>query len=269
MNDAPADILRRICDDTRTETARRRSECDLDTVKGLARDSEPPRGFARALMDAAASGRTGLIAEIKKASPSAGLIRADFDPAAIACAYKEGGAVCLSVLTDGKYFQGDIAHFTAARTAVDLPMLRKDFILDEWQIYESRAIGADCILLIMAALTDDEARRFEELATALDMTVLAEVHDDAELERALGLRARLVGINNRDLKTMTTDIGLSERMAATIPPERFVVAESGIRDFADIERLKAAGVQGILVGESLMRQDDITKATRALLGVGS
>ncbi|MBW4036441.1 MAG: indole-3-glycerol phosphate synthase TrpC [Proteobacteria bacterium] len=269
MNDSPTDILRKICDDTRAEVARRQAEHDLDDIRARAKDAEPPRGFARALMDAAASGRTGLIAEIKKASPSAGLIRPDFDPAAIATAYKDGGAVCLSVLTDATYFQGSEADFTAARAAVDLPMLRKDFILDEWQIYESRAMGADCILLIMAALTDEQARSFEELATALDMNVLVEVHDEAELERALGLRARLVGINNRNLKTMVTDIAVSERMAVQIPPERFVVAESGIRDFADIERLKAAGVQGILVGESLMRQDDITKATRALLGVGA
>ncbi|MGC9269530.1 indole-3-glycerol phosphate synthase TrpC [Acidiphilium sp.] len=269
MNDSTTDILKKICDDTRAEVARRKAVTDLDTMRGRAKDAARPRGFARALMDAAAAGRTGLIAEIKKASPSAGLIRPDFDPAAIATAYQEGGAVCLSVLTDGKYFQGDIAHFTAVRGAVDLPMLRKDFILDAWQIYESRAIGADCILLIMAAITDDEARGFEELAMALDMNVLAEVHDEAELDRALGLRARLVGINNRNLKTMTTDIGLSERMAADIPPERFVVAESGIRSFADIERLKAAGVQGVLVGESLMRQGDITKATRALLGIGA
>jgi indole-3-glycerol phosphate synthase len=269
MNDQTTDILHKICDDTRAEIARRQAIHDLDDMRGRAKDAEPPRGFARALMDAAAAGRTGLIAEIKKASPSAGLIRADFDAAAIATAYKDGGAVCLSVLTDEAHFQGTEAHFAAARAAVDLPMLRKDFILDEWQIYESRAMGADCILLIMAAITDEQARNFEELANGLDMNVLVEVHDEAELERALGLRARLVGINNRNLKTMTTDIAVSERMAAQIPPERFVVAESGIRDFADIERLKAAGVQGILVGESLMRQDDITKATRALLGVGA
>lgn len=268
MNDATPDILSKICDDTRAGVAGRKSDCDLDDIRARAKDAAPPRGFARALMDAAASGRTGLIAEIKKASPSAGLICPDFDPAAIARAYKDGGAVCLSVLTDQKYFQGEDAHLIAARDAVDLPVLRKDFILDEWQIYESRALGADCILLIMAAITDDQARSFEELANALDMSVLVEVHDEAELERALGLRARLIGINNRDLKTMTTDIAVSERLASQIPPERFVVAESGIRDFADIERLKAAGVQGILVGESLMREADITKATRKLLGLG-
>lgn len=268
MNDmTERDVLKTICTDKRAEVEHRKAEADLDAIRARAKEAPPTRGFARALMDAAASGRTGLIAEIKKASPSAGLIRPDFDPAAIAAAYKEGGAVCLSVLTDEKYFQGSTEHFAAAREAVDLPVLRKDFILDEWQIYESRAMGADCILLIMAAITNDEARTFEELASALDMSVLVEVHDEEELERALGLQARLIGINNRNLKTMTTDISLSERMAVQIPPERFVVAESGIRNYDDIKRLKAAGVQGILVGESLMRQDDIVAATRALLGL--
>lgn len=268
MNQAPSDILKTICAETRAEIARRKAAIDQDEIRARAKDMPPPRGFARALMDAAASGRIGLIAEIKRASPSSGLIRPDFDPAAIAAAYKDGGAVCLSVLTDAKYFQGDAEHLEAAREAVDLPVLRKDFILDSWQIYESRAMGADCILLIMAALEDEQAREYEELASALDMSVLVEVHDEAELERALGLRARLIGINNRNLRTMTTDIAVSERMAAQIPPERFVVAESGIRDHADIERLMAAGVQGVLVGESLMRQDDIAQATRALLGAG-
>jgi len=261
------DILAEICTDTRAMLASRMAETNLDAIREAAIAAPKPRGFARALMDAAASGRTGLIAEIKRASPSAGLIRADFDAAALAKAYQDGGAVCLSVLTNEKYFQGSAADLQAAREAVDLPVLRKDFILDPWQIYESRAMGADCILLIMAAITDDQARAFEELAMGLDMSVLAEVHDEAELERALGLRARLIGINNRDLKTMTTDISLSERLAPEIPPERFVVSESGIRSFADIERLKAAGVQGILVGESLMREPDVTKATRALLGL--
>lgn len=271
MNDTVnrSDILQGICADTLREVGRRKAAESLEEIRARAADAPPPRGFARALMDAAASGRTGLIAEIKKASPSAGLIRPDFDPATIARAYAAGGAVCLSVLTDAPHFQGSSAHLAAARDAVDLPVLRKDFILDSWQIYESRAMGADCILLIMAALGDEKARAFEELANALDMDVLVEVHDETELERALGLRARLIGINNRNLKTMVTDIGVSERMAPQIPPERFVVAESGIRDFADIERLKAAGVQGILVGESLMRQADITAATRALLGLGA
>jgi len=268
MNDSTErDVLKTICADKLAEVERGKAEMDLDVMKACAKDTPPPRGFGRALMDAAASGRTGLIAEIKKASPSAGLIRPDFDPAAIAAAYKEGGAVCLSVLTERKYFQGDPAHLAAAREAVDLPVLRKDFILDEWQIYESRAMGADCILLIMAAIADEQARDFEELASALDMSVLVEVHNEEELERALGLRARLIGINNRNLKTMTTDISISERIAVQIPPERFVVAESGIRTYEDIKRLKAAGVQGILVGESLMRQEDIVTATRRLLGL--
>ena len=266
MTDRP-DILAEICTHTRAEVARRIQEQSLDEIKARAADAERPRGFARALMDAAANGRTGLIAEIKKASPSAGLIRPDFDPAAIARAYRDGGAVCLSVLTDQTYFQGSATHLRDASHAVDLPILRKDFILTDWQIYESRALGADCILLIMAALTDDEARRFEELATGLDMSVLVEIHDQAELDRALGLQARLIGINNRDLKTMVTDISQSERLAPQIPPERFVVGESGIRSYADIQRLAGAGVQGVLVGESLMRQPDIKIATQTLLGL--
>ena len=261
------DILAEICANTRAEVARRAQEQSLDDIKARAADAPPTRGFARALMDAAACGRTGLIAEIKKASPSAGLIRPDFDPAAIARAYRDGGAVCLSVLTDQTYFQGSATHLRDASHAVDLPILRKDFILTDWQIYESRALGADCILLIMAALTDDEARRFEELATGLDMSVLVEIHDQAELDRALGLQARLIGINNRDLKTMVTDISQSERLAPQIPPERFVVGESGIRSYADIQRLAGAGVQGVLVGESLMRQPDIKIATQTLLGL--
>ena len=261
------DILASICADTRAALTEKMLAKSVDVVREEAMAAPKPRGFGRALMDAAASGRTGLIAEIKRASPSSGLIRTDFDPATLAAAYREGGAVCLSVLTNEKYFRGEVAHLQAARDAVNLPVLRKDFIVDPWQIYESRAIGADCILLIMAALTDSQARAFEELAISLDMSVLAEVHDDAELERALGLRTRLIGINNRDLKTMTTDISLSEHLAPQIPPERFVVSESGIRNHADVERLKAAGVQGILVGESLMREPDVTKATRALLGL--
>ncbi|OYW11712.1 MAG: indole-3-glycerol phosphate synthase, partial [Acidiphilium sp. 37-67-22] len=177
MNDAiEQDVLKTICADKLAEVEAAKAETGLEEMRARAKDAPPPRGFARALMDAAASGRTGLIAEVKKASPSAGLIRADFDPAAIARAYQEGGAVCLSVLTDRKYFQGEVAYLQAAREAVDLPVLRKDFILDEWQIYESRAMGADCILLILAALGDEQARAFEELASALDMSVLLEVH---------------------------------------------------------------------------------------------
>ncbi len=193
------DILARICADTRAEIAARQAAKPLDELRAEAKGAEKPRGFARALMDATAAGRPGLITEIKKASPSGGLIREDFDPPSLARAYAEGGAVCLSVLTDGPHFQGTIAHLQAARDAVKLPVLRKDFILDPWQVYESRVIGADCILLIMAALTDKDARDLENLARGLDMDVLAEVHDEAELERALGLQTPLLGINNRYL----------------------------------------------------------------------
>ncbi|HET9146448.1 MAG TPA: indole-3-glycerol phosphate synthase TrpC [Acetobacteraceae bacterium] len=263
------DILARICAETRAETERRKAVHSLQEMRSRAEAQPTPRGFTRALMDAAASGRTGLITEIKKASPSAGLIRPDFDPAVLARAYRDGGAVCLSVLTDGPHFQGAIAHLQEARAAVDLPVLRKDFILDIWQVYESRAMGADAILLILAALSDEDARELEELAQALDMNVLLEVHDEAELDRASGMQARIVGINNRNLKTMTTSLEVSERLAPQVPPERFVVAESGISSFADIERLKKAGIQGVLVGESLMRQPDVTRATRSLLGLAA
>jgi indole-3-glycerol phosphate synthase len=260
------DILAKICADTRAETARRQAATSLEDIRALALDSAKPRGFGRALMDASAAGRPGLITEIKKASPSGGLIRADFDPAALALAYQAGGAVCLSVLTDTPYFQGEIAHLKAARAAVKLPVLRKDFILDPWQIYESRAMGADCILLIMAALTDSEAREFEELARNLDMDVLAEVHNQAELDRALGLQTPLLGINNRNLKTLVTTLETSECLACMAPPDRFLISESGIKTPDDIARLRKICIQGFLVGESLMREPDVTLAVRQLLG---
>lgn len=260
------DVLIRICADTRAELARRQAAVDLDEIKSRARDADRPRGFGRALMDASAAGRPGLITEIKKASPSGGLIRADFDPIALAFAYAEAGAACLSVLTDEKYFQGEAAHLIAARTAVKIPVLRKDFILDEWQVYESRAMGADCILLIMAALSDDAARTLEDLARALDMDVLAEVHDEAELDRALGLQTPLIGINNRNLRTLQTSLETTGRLSKLCPPDRFLVSESGIKTHADVTRLQQFGIQGFLVGESLMRQPDVGQAVRALLG---
>jgi len=260
------DILAAICAETRAEVARRRALTDLAEIKAAARDADRPRGFGRALMDASAAGRPGLITEIKKASPSGGLIREDFDPAALARAYQEGGAVCLSVLTDAPYFQGTPDDLRAARAAVTLPVLRKDFILDPWQVYESRAMGADCILLIMAALEDEPARELEDLARALDMDVLVEVHDEAELERALGLQTPLLGINNRNLKTLETSLETTMRLARLCPPDRFLVSESGIKVTADIQKLRGVCVQGFLVGESLLRAGDVTEAVKTLLG---
>ena len=261
------DVLLRICENTRAEVAERKARTTIDALRqviGISNDR--PRGFGAALKDATIKGKYGLIAEIKKASPSGGLIRPDFDPPALARAYKAGGAACLSVLTDGKFFQGSPEHLRAARAAVDLPVLRKDFILDPWQVFESRAMGADCILLIMACLTDNEARDLEALARGLDMDVLVEVHDKRELDRALGLETSLIGINNRDLRTLKTDLTTTEELAPMVPPDRFLVAESGIRDTEDLRRLAAVGPNCYLVGESLMRQDDVTAAVRALLG---
>ncbi len=265
-----ADTLARICADTRAETARRQHATGLAALRArIAANADAPRGFAQALKQAAAAHGFGLIAEIKKASPSGGLIRPDFEPGALAHAYLAGGAVCLSVLTDTPHFQGDAAHLVAARAAVRLPVLRKDFMLDPWQIYESRAMGADCVLLILAALDDAQAIELEAVAAELGMDVLAEVHNGDELHRALRLRTPLVGVNNRNLKTLHTDLAVTEALAASLPPDRFLVAESGIRMHADITRLAAAGARAFLVGESLLRQADVIAATRALLGASA
>ncbi len=262
-----SDVLGRICAETRAELERRRAVTNLEAIRSrAAARSEPPRGFGAALMEAAAARGFGLIAEIKKASPSGGLIRPVFDPPGLARAYKAGGATCLSVLTDEKFFQGSIEHLKSARAAVDLPILRKDFVLDPWQVYESRAIGADCILLILAALTDAQAVELEGVARSLDLDVLAEVHDRRELDRALGLQTKLIGINNRNLKTLQTDLTITEALAPHVPPDRFLIGESGLRTHEDLKRLAALGVGAFLVGESLMRQDDVTSATRTLLG---
>ena len=261
------DVLAEICAEKRAHVARAkavRSEAAL--LAGIS-EAPPVRPFAAALERHLAEGRYGLIAEIKKASPSAGLIRKDFDPRKLASAYAAGGASCLSVLTDMPYFQGSDDDLTAAREVVRLPVLRKDFILDPYQVLESRRIGADCILLIMAALSDTEAGELAAAAVELGLDVLAEIHDGAELDRALRLPVRLIGINNRNLKTLETDLRTAETLAPEVPSDRIVVAESGIRRSADLDRLAAAGARCFLVGETLMREPDVTAATRRLLGL--
>ena len=261
------DVLARICADTAAEIDRRRLATPIAALKSrIAHRRDKPRGFGEALKAKLIANSCGLIAEIKRASPSGGLIRGNLDPARIARDYQAGGATCLSVLTDGPHFQGSLADLEAARAAVPLPVLRKDFIIDPWQIYESRAYGADCILLIMAALTDAQAIELEGLARDLDLDVLAEVHDRRELDRALGLQTPLIGINNRTLKTMQTNIETTIDLAPHVSPGCILVTESGIRDSADIRRLASVGAYCMLVGESLLRQPDLTAATRALLG---
>jgi indole-3-glycerol phosphate synthase len=261
------DILARICAGKRVEVARAKAARPLAAVEAAACAAPTPRGFIAALEKTLAAGRHALIAEIKKASPSRGLIRADFDPPALARAYAAGGATCLSVLTDEKHFQGRPDYLGAARAACALPVLRKDFLLEPWQIVEARALGADCVLLIMAALEDGLALELEAVAREWSMDVLVEVHDRAELDRALRLRTRLVGINNRNLKTLAVDLAVTEELARLVAQDRLVVSESGLHDRADLDRMARAGARAFLVGESLMREEDVTAATRALLGL--
>lgn len=257
--------LAEICATKREEVVARKGLATLDDLDRAARESTAPRGFRRALEAKAAEG-FGLIAEIKKASPSKGLIRPDFRPAEHALAYEHGGAACLSVLTDAPYFQGHEDYLMDARAACSLPVLRKDFMVDPWQVAEARAIGADAILIIVAALEDAEMAEIEGAAIERGMDVLVEVHDEAEMERAARLRSRLIGVNNRDLKTFRTDLGTTERLVPLAPEGTLLVGESGINSHADCLRLAQAGVRCFLVGESLMRQDDVEAATRELLG---
>ncbi|WP_159348383.1 indole-3-glycerol phosphate synthase TrpC [Roseomonas harenae] len=266
VTDAPiSDTLRQILEDKRAEVRARQQEASLSEMEKRARDAGRPRPFTGALCDAVAEMRVGLIAEVKRASPSGGLIREPFDPAGIARAYEAAGATCLSVLTDQPYFQGTSEHLRLAREATNLPVLRKDFMIDPWQVFEARAMGADAILIIMAALSDDQAEELEDVARSLDMGVLVEVHDEAELHRALGLDTRLIGINNRDLRSLKTDISVTERLAPLIPAERIPVAESGIRTPGDVRRMAAAGARCLLVGEHLLRQPDPGAAARLLV----
>jgi len=260
-----SDTLAKITAHTARHVAAARAARPLGKVEVAAERSGPPRGFATALKSTIAAGRYGLIGEIKKASPSRGLIRPDFDPASLARAYERGGATCLSILTDQPYFQGRDEFLMQARAATSLPALRKDFMIDPYQIVESRALGADCVLLIMACLDDKLAAELANLSHRWGMDVLVEVHDDAELDRALAVNSELIGVNNRDLKTLTVDLATTEKLAAKVPKNRILVAESGLGSPADLARMAKAGAAAFLIGESLMRAPDVETAVRDLL----
>ncbi len=259
-----SDKLAEICDAKREHVRKRKALINHSDMHQQILQQDPPRGFINAIKSKAANG-FALIAEIKKASPSKGLIREDFDPPTHAQAYTAGGAACLSVLTDIPYFQGSDNYLVAARAATNLPCLRKDFMVDPWQVAESRALGADAILIIMAALDDATAAEIEAEAIEQGMDALIEVHDEIELERALRLQSPLLGINNRNLKTFETSLAQTERLAKLVPDDRIMVSESGIFTHADCERLAQSGARAFLVGESLMRQDNVEAATRTLL----
>lgn len=260
-----SNVLDEICAKKRAHIAGQKQTRALDMVKDEAQAAGPTRGFIKALETKVEAGGYGLIAEIKKASPSKGLIREDFNPPTLAQSYEAGGAACLSVLTDTPYFQGADADLSAARAAVSLPVLRKDFMLDPYQVFEARALGADCILLIMAALSDREAGALEELARELGMDVLVEVHNETEMDRALKLNTQLIGVNNRDLKTLKVDIATTETLAKMVPHDKIMVCESGLSRAADLARMDRAGAHCFLIGEGLMRESDVEAATRAIL----
>jgi indole-3-glycerol phosphate synthase len=266
MTDTP-DILKKIVEHKKTEVAAAKAAMSLTVLKGHLSDREDqPRGFARALRDAAASGWTAIIAEVKKGSPSKGLIRADFDPLDIASTYQDNGVTCISVLTDEKFFLGHLRYIALIREQVGLPLLRKDFLFDPYQIYEAYVAGADAVLLIAAMLELSQMQDLAALAAELQLDVLLEVHDERELELALQTDCGLIGINNRSLHTFVTDLATTERLAPLVPNDRLVVAESGLNCRADIERLQAAGAKAFLIGESLMREEDIGLKLQELLG---
>ncbi|MEO5365342.1 MAG: indole-3-glycerol phosphate synthase TrpC [Magnetococcus sp. WYHC-3] len=259
-------VLKEICERKAEHVRERKAVTPEPELIQIIKEQPKPRGFASRLEEVAESGQPALITEVKKASPSKGIIREDFDPVAIAKAYERAGAACVSVLTDAPYFQGSDSDFRAVRAAISLPMIRKDFMISPYQIYESRAMGADCVLLIMAALDDSLAHGLHTLASELRMDVLVEVHDAEELQRAVQLRPKMIGVNNRNLKTLAVDVQTSLDLGLRIPPSALKIAESGISDSATIERLQTVGYAGFLIGESLMRQSDIERGVSELLG---
>jgi indole-3-glycerol phosphate synthase len=259
-----SDVLHRIVATKRAEVAAAKARRGLPAMQAAARDQPPPRAFEAALRTTIADGRAAVISEVKKASPSKGVLREHFVPAEIAASYARHGAACLSVLTDGPYFQGAPEYLAQARAACDLPVLRKDFVVDEYQVYESRALGADCILLIVACLDDAQLAAFGSCAQALGMGVLVEVHDEAELERALRLKSPLIGVNNRNLRTFEVSLETTLRLQPRLPTDRLLIAESGILTRADVQRLRSAAVHAFLVGEAFMRAPDPGQALAAL-----